>query len=520
MYRWSGSTWVAYTDTSALQTWINGAYASTIQTIKGQIDGKAETYHQSADPSDDWTSAEYANHTGDLWYDTSDGTTYYWNGAVWVSQDVPDEVFDAIDGKAQIFVSQPTTPYNVGDLWFNSATSDIMTCITARTSGNYTASDWQKRNKYTDDTAVTTLNTALNQTEIFNRLTNNGAIQGIYMQNGQLYINANYIQTGTMSADRILGGTLKLGGNNNASGVLGVYNASGVLVGTFDKDGLKCILNNTIFKFANNNVYDPAHLITRDSNVQAYDCITIDGKAPIQDWANSIKIIPSCDFENYFVANDTNSGAIVSDNALWLRSYTKTLATGGVVKLADDGTHIGVMRSTSGGLIALSVEKNGIYVRRRWNNTDKKDYTLAASLTITTYSSSECELYIAGTIRTASGNVAIQSSSSRRYKHSIAPIESEELDPHKLLSLPIVQFEWNDGHPLQYEDMRGQTIPGIIAEDVEEIYPAATIHDPEGRVESWDERRLIPGMLALIQEQDKKIKELEARLAKIEEMLK
>ena len=46
-----------------------------------------------------------------------------------------------------------------------------------------------------------------------------------------------------------------------------------------------------------------------------------------------------------------------------------------------------------------------------------------------------------------------------------------------------------------------------------------TIHDPEGRVESWDERRLIPGMLALIQEQDKKIKELEARLAKIEEML-
>ena len=115
--------------------------------------------------------------------------------------------------------------------------------------------------------------------------------------------------------------------------------------------------------------------------------------------------------------------------------------------------------------------------------------------------------------------VALQSSSSRRYKHSIRPIESEALDPHKLLDLPIVQFEWNENHPLQYEDMRGQTIPGIIAEDVEEIYPAATIHDTEGRVESWDERRLIPGMLALIQEQDKKIKELEARLARLEKLL-
>ncbi len=115
--------------------------------------------------------------------------------------------------------------------------------------------------------------------------------------------------------------------------------------------------------------------------------------------------------------------------------------------------------------------------------------------------------------------VAVESSSSVRYKNSIKPIGGANLDPHKLLSLPIVQFAWNEDAPLQYEDMKGQTIPGIIAEDVEEIYPAATIHDSEGRVESWDERRLIPGMLALIQEQDAKIKELEARLARLEKLL-
>ena len=122
--------------------------------------------------------------------------------------------------------------------------------------------------------------------------------------------------------------------------------------------------------------------------------------------------------------------------------------------------------------------------------------------------------------------IAKASSSSRRYKHSIAPL-SEALDPHKLLALPVVQFEWNDDHPLQYEDMRGQTIPGIIAEDVEEIYPAATIHNLDtGEIESWDERRIIPGMLALIQEQDERIKKLEdankellTRLERLEKML-
>ena len=68
--------------------------------------------------------------------------------------------------------------------------------------------------------------------------------------------------------------------------------------------------------------------------------------------------------------------------------------------------------------------------------------------------------------------------------------------------------------------MEGKTIPGIIAEDVEKIYPSAVIHDVEtGEVESWDERRIIPGMLALIQEQDKKIQELENKLAKLEQII-
>lgn len=116
--------------------------------------------------------------------------------------------------------------------------------------------------------------------------------------------------------------------------------------------------------------------------------------------------------------------------------------------------------------------------------------------------------------------VAWVSSSSIRYKHDIKPIEDTDLDPHKLLDLPVVQFQWNTDHALQYKDMEGKTIPGIIAEDVEKIYPSAVIHDVEtGEVESWDERRIIPGMLALIQEQDKKIQELEDRLAKLEQMI-
>lgn len=38
----------------------------------------------------------------------------------------------------------------------------------------------------------------LSQDDIFNKLTNNGQVQGIYLQSGKLYINADYIQAGTI----------------------------------------------------------------------------------------------------------------------------------------------------------------------------------------------------------------------------------------------------------------------------------------------------------------------------------
>lgn len=79
------------------------------------------------------------------------------------------------DSKAKVFTSTPTVPYKIGDLWTGGPSGDVMRCKTARSSGSYTASDWEKASKYTDDTkanaAQSTANTAnatanANKTEI------------------------------------------------------------------------------------------------------------------------------------------------------------------------------------------------------------------------------------------------------------------------------------------------------------------------------------------------------------------
>ena len=63
--------------------------------------------------------------------------------------------------------------------------------------------------------AVSTYDTSLNQQAVFNKLTNNGVTQGIYLSNGKLYINASYIGTGTLDATLIRAGSIRDTANKN-----------------------------------------------------------------------------------------------------------------------------------------------------------------------------------------------------------------------------------------------------------------------------------------------------------------
>lgn len=95
-----------------------------VETLQNQVDKKAETYYQSNDPSTEWDEEDYDVHEGDMWYDTTNHNTYRWDGSSWKQQEIPDNVFDMIDGKASIFVAKPTNDhdgdgylYHVNDMW-------------------------------------------------------------------------------------------------------------------------------------------------------------------------------------------------------------------------------------------------------------------------------------------------------------------------------------------------------------------------------------------------------------------
>ena len=167
-----------YTDDSGLLAFMTGQFADAMNSVQSQLDGKAESYYQATDPAvgagggSVWncivgqavvgvaiTGSSLSNHRGDIWYRTTDDTTWYWDGTQWLEQTIPRELFDTFDGKANIFITQPVPPYKTGDLWVQGETGDILRCkanVDKSASDSYSESDWELASKYTDDSALTT----------------------------------------------------------------------------------------------------------------------------------------------------------------------------------------------------------------------------------------------------------------------------------------------------------------------------------------------------------------------------
>lgn len=232
-----------YTDDSTFNTFLDGVFKDTISDLKTQIDGKIETWYQPNDPSIKWKKteecpwrdidgnkildesgneiiliweSEKAEHEGDLWHNTSDNTQWIYKSGEWQPQSIPNELLDKIDGKSSVYMVQPKPPYYEGDLWVttnNEGKASLKTSTVNRVDGNFDASDWIDF-KYADKddikNAIDNYDTSLGQDEVFNKLTKGGTEQGIYIEDGKVYINAKYILAGLLAGERINGRGLKV----------------------------------------------------------------------------------------------------------------------------------------------------------------------------------------------------------------------------------------------------------------------------------------------------------------------
>ena len=169
----------AYTN-SQLTNYIDATvYNQEMNDIQAQIDNQIQSHFYAYEPTldnipaSDWTTDDLkVQHVGDLFYNSETGysyrfakeaSVYKWilvrdEGIAKALQDA-SQAQDTADSKRRVFVAQPTTPYDVGDLWDNNG-AVYRSTVTKTSGASFSSADWVKigdvtsRNKSADTDKV------------------------------------------------------------------------------------------------------------------------------------------------------------------------------------------------------------------------------------------------------------------------------------------------------------------------------------------------------------------------------
>lgn len=144
-----------------LNNFVDEVLDPTLVDLQAQLNEKVFTWFfdyvptNNNYPTSDWIEKEVqSEHVGNLFYNTLTGYCYrYTEGFIWEQiqdQDIIDAISQASEArsvaedKRRVFVSQPSPPYNIGDLWRDTATpTDLKICTKERLSGSFSSSDWE-----------------------------------------------------------------------------------------------------------------------------------------------------------------------------------------------------------------------------------------------------------------------------------------------------------------------------------------------------------------------------------------
>ena len=287
-----------------------------------------------------------------------------------------------------------------------------------------------------------------------------------------------------LTADKIKGGTLTLGGSNAATqnGQLVVKNASNADMVKLSKSGVvvkaghlavASDFTNQSYNFST----DTWTTTTNTSQLDLSDKYVRMGVYSPSGYSNSMKLTNSSlsfrgSSQGYgdwgsFIGHDEYYDFVIQDS---VRGYMMFRGQGNTELAMIDGAGIVL---------------NGLY-----SNT----ISSAANVHVN-----------------SSGRMYRSTASSRQYKTDIQDIQSEELNPARLYDLPVREFKFKEGYLSEDDACVDTLVPGFIAEEVAEIYPIACEYDGD-KPENWNIRFIVPAMLKMIQDQKKEIDTLKEQI--------
>ena len=484
---------VTVEQTNELQTEIN--------SVEAAVNGKNHIYRQASAPD----GSVYALVEGDVWFDTDDGNKqYYWTGSAWVS--VQDTAIAAAttaaaaataaaaeaetaataaqttaNGKNKIVRSTAdasgTAGYTAGDIWWKMAS----TSAASNVIGQWTFDGTQWNSNPLANEVIATLDAAkittgylaaarIEAASIAGTKIAAGTIEAVNIAAATITgakiaaetITAGNIAAATITADQIAGATITA-----AEIAADTITAAEIAAGSITVDRLTA---GTLTAFTLQTSTGARRVVVSAAN-------------------NAIRFMESSSYVGAIVPAST-SGIVMHYGATpdpTVGTYPNIYVSSGDSRMAFSSTKY-VQVSTTGVIVS-----GDFYSLTNFYNQD------------TTTTANAANTWMSAT----TGLTRRSTASSQRYKENIVGLRTvADLDPTKLLELPVRAFTYKTDYLDAADDRAGLMLPGFIAEEVAAVYPIAA-DKVEGVVESWNDRFVVPGMLALIQDLHARVTTLE-----------
>jgi hypothetical protein len=521
-----------------------------IDTIEVSVNGKNHIYRQPTAPD----GTAFPLTEGDVWFDTDDGNKqYYWTGTAWVSvQDAGIAAAEAgaaaataaaaaassaaasataaaaaaaaaataaqttADGKNRIYrqTTMPTTgPFAEGDLWFDTDDDNKFYRYTAGAFAAFTLGNEalaslsaNKLTAGTIDASVITVSN-INAGNISTGNLNADRIQAASITGAKLV--AGTIEAVSIAANTITGAKLAVGTIEAVSIAAGTITGTKIAAGTITASNIATatitatqIAGGTITadEIAANTITAleiEAGSITVDrlsaGTLTAFTLRTSSGarRVTVSASTNSISFTESSTTVGH-VGPAATDGVVIHYGS----TFNPNVTTYPLAYVSSNSVIIAQAAAKYVEVSSTGVVMNGnVYTLDAFYNQDPSTSANAANTRMDT-----------------DGRTRRSTASSARFKEEIANISTVvDLDPSKLLSIPIRAFKFKSDYLDPTDNRAGMVVPGLIAEEVAEHYPIAADRGNDGVVENWNERFVIPGMLALIQDLHGRVATLEGK---------
>ncbi len=515
-------------------TLIAGDVPATVEELENveiKTIGKNHIYRQASPPD----GSVYPLVEGDCWFDTDDGNKqYYWTGTAWVSvQDLAIQAAataaaaaaagaaaaqsaaaaaDAAavaaqttaDGKNKIYrqTTQPTGgTYAEGDLWFDTDDDNKFYRYTSGAWTGFTLGDGAlasiSANKLTAGTIDAAVITVSN--------INAGNISTGYLAAARIEVNS-------LSGDKITGRTIEA-----AKLAVGTISATEIGAGaiTAVKIEARTITADRIALFAITADEIAGGTITAAEIVAG--TITAD---EIEAGSITVDRLAAGTLTAFTLQTSSGTRRVTisaANNAISFREAGTVVGWVGPASTSGILTHYGTTFNANATTYPLSIVTSGGVVIAYSSTKFLEVNSLGVVATGDLYSPSNfynqdttTTTNAANTWMSATNGLTRRSTaSSLRYKENVVDIRTiPDLDPRKLLDIPVRAFKYKTDYLDGNDDRAGALLPGFIAEEVAQTYPIAA-DLVEGEVESWNDRYVVPALLALVQDLESRIKTLE-----------